>query len=189
MDPMNGVSRPRTLSSSIEAGPGRVALTVAILVGIGALLASARIGSHLHLHLPGHQGLIRVAVMMIAARIAGVPFAATIMAAGAGAVAWYSPDHGVDPTGPLVYLLAAAVIDFSYRFAPQWRANAAFLGLVGAAANAMKPLSLWVIAAASGAQFESLEHGLSYPLLMHIAFGIGAGLTAWGLVLAAARKR
>lgn len=189
MDPMSGASRPRTLSSSFEAAPGRFALTVMILIGIGALLASVQISMKLPLHLPGHQGLIRIAILMVAARMAGIPWAASIMAGGAGAVAWYSPDHGVDPTGPLVYLLAAAMIDLLYRFAPQKRTNAAFLGLVGAAANATKPLLLWVFAAATGAHFGSLAHGLAYPLAMHLAFGLGAGLSAWGLLRATAHKR
>lgn len=179
MDPTIGISRPKTSSSSIEAAP--IALTVLILVGSGALLASLRIGSHLHLHLPGHQGLIHIAAMMLAARLCGLPWAASIMASGAGIVAAVSPTHGFDPTGPLTYVLSGLTIDIGDRLAPRWRTSPIFMALVGAAANATKPLALSLIAAASALQFDSLAHGLAYPLLMHIAFGCGAGVSAWVL--------
>lgn len=179
MRPMTGISQPKTSSSNIEAAP--IAVTILILIGLGALLASLRLGSHLHLHLPGHQGLIRIAAMMLAARVCRLPWAATIMASGAGVVAAISPTHGFDPTGPLAYVLSALVIDFSNRLAPQRQTNLFFMAVVGAAANATKPLSLSIISAVGGLQFESLVHGLAYPLAMHLVFGLGAGVSAWML--------
>ncbi len=160
-----------------------------VLLGLGALLGAARIGSHLHLHLPGHQGLIRVAALMVAARVFRVPWAATIMASGAGVMASFSPAHGLDTTALLSFLLCALAIDFADRAAPHWQTNVVFLGVVGALANATKPLALWLIKAVTGFPFDSLDHGLAYPVATHLAFGLAGGITAWGVLLMLPRKR
>lgn len=181
MDPMIGVSPRKRSSSAIKAAPSPAAAAILVLLGSGALLAALRIGSHMHLHMPGHQGLIRVAALMLAVRVTGLPWAATIMATGAAAVAGLSPAQGFDPTGSLEYLLCGLVIDSSNRLVPQRQLHPIFMAAVGAAANATKPLALWIIAAIGGFSFESLEHGLAFPLAMHLAFGAGAGIGAWML--------
>lgn len=177
MEPTSGISRPKTSSRSFETG-APTAFPVLILLMSGALLGASRIGSHLHLHLPGHQGLITVAAFMAAASLSRLPWSATIVGAGASAGAAIQLVQGLSFTAPLAYLLCGLTIDIAFRAAPQWRNNLLFLGLVGAAANATKPLALWSIAAASGTAFESLEHGLAYPLVSHLAFGFGGGIAA-----------
>lgn len=177
---MNGIWHRNTSSKAIE--PRAAALAFLLLFTIGAVLAYSRIGAGWNLHLPGHQGLIRVAIMLIAARGFGLPWSATTVAAGAGTVDWYLPAHALDPFTPLTYFLCGAVIDLGLRFAPRWRGNAFFLGAVGAAANGSKPLFLWLVAAASGIEFGSIAHGLAYPLFSHLAFGLGAGAAVAGLI-------
>jgi len=189
MDPTSGISRPKRSSSAIEAAPAFSPVSVLLLLGLGALLGAANIGSRLHLHVPGHQGLIRVTALMAAARILRVPWAATIMASGAGVMASFTPGQGADPMALFAYLLAGLTIDLAWRAAPQWQENALFLALVGAAANAVKPLALWLIAIVTGVSSHALAHGLAYPLAMHLAFGLGGGLAAWGLSRALARPR
>jgi hypothetical protein len=49
-------------------------------------------------------------------------------------------------------------------------------------------LTLWLIAAASGIEFDSLGHGLAYPFFSHLAFGIAAGFTAAGMIAVLTRK-
>lgn len=176
---MNGIWRPKTSLKATEPGIAAAA-AVLVLLTIGAMLAYSRIGAGLHLHLPGHQGLIRVAVMLIAARGFGLPWSATTIAAGAGAVDWVMPAHALDPITPLAYFLCGLAIDLSLRFWPELRGRAVFLAAVGAAANASKPLMLWLIAGLSGLQFDSIAHGFAYPLLSHLAFGMGAGFIAAG---------
>ena len=182
---MNGIWHRNTSSRATEP---RLAAAILILFTIGAMLAYSRIGGGLHLHLPGHQGLIRVAVMLIAARGFGLPWSATTIAAGAGAVDWYLPAHALDPITPLAYFLCGLVIDLSLRLWPELRGKAAFLAVVGAAANASKPLMIWSLAAVSGLQFDSIAHGLAYPFFSHLAFGMGAGLIAAGAIQVLKRR-
>lgn len=184
---MNGIWR-RSASSKATEPQSAAALAVLILLTIGAMLAYSRIGAGWHLHLPGHQGLIRITVMLLAARGFGLPWSATTIAAGAGTVDWYMPAHALDPVTPLGYFLCGLVIDLSLRAAPAWRGHAVFLAAVGAAASVSKPLTLWLIAAVSNLEFTSLSHGLAYPLMSHLAFGMGAGLFAAGLISVLTRR-
>lgn len=188
MPDMNGIWRRKTSSKVIDP---QVATAVAVLtlLSIGALLAFSRIGGGLHLHMPGHQGLFRIVIMMVAARAFGLPWGATMIAAGASAVDWYLPAHALDPVTPIGYFLCGIVIDLGFRLAPQWRGNAIYLATVGAVANASKPFTLWLAAAAGGIQFDWLHNGLAYPFFSHLAFGIGAGLAAAGLIRVLTRRR
>lgn len=183
---MNGIWHPKTSSRAIE--PGAAAAAVLILFTVGAALVYSRIGDGLHLGLPGHQGLIRVAIMLIAARGFGLPWSATAVAAGAGTAAWYSPAGGFDPVALPAFLLCGLVIDLSLRAAPAWRGSPFFLAAVGAAANVTKPLMLWSIAAVAGIEFKPIALGLAYPLLTYLAFGAGAGLIAAGTIRMLTRR-
>jgi len=147
---------------------------------LGILLAASHLISRGSLHLPGHHGVVDMAILLAARQIMRHPWSATLASIAAAGFA-VIPGTGFGSSAPLLYLLPGLVVDLGYRFAPQWRTSILFLTALAALGYGAKPLGRWLIAAVSDAHFGSLAHGLAYPLFSHLVFGLLGGLVAaWG---------
>ena len=180
MQESTGVSHPRSLSSAIEPLPEGRLREVALLFGVGVLLAASHMMSRGALHIPGCHGVVDMAILVAARQIMRHPWSATLVSIAAAGFA-VIPGTGFGSTAPLFYVLPGLVVDVGYRLAPQWRTSLLFLATLAALGYGMRPLGRWLIAAASDAHFGSLAHGLAYPLFSHLVFGFLGGLVAaWG---------
>lgn len=180
MQESTGVSHPRSLSSAIEPFLRSRGGEIALLFGVGVLLAASHMISRGALHIPGYHGVVDMAVLLAARQIMRHPWSATLVSIAAAGFAMV-PGTGFGATAALFYVLPGLVVDLGYRFAPQWRTSLSFLAILAALAYGTRPLGRWLVAAASDAHFGSLAHGLAYPLFSHLVFGFLGGLVAvWG---------
>lgn len=172
-----GVLFQERSSSVTETGARSGFGEIAILLGLGVLLAASHGLLHQKLHLPGHHGAIVLAALLIARRYASHPWAATVACAGAAASA-FAPMMGLSPATALFFLLPGPIVDIAHRVVPVRAGTVFFLTVLAAAANGVKPISAWLIAALTPIHFGSLAHGLAYPLASHLFFGACGGLLA-----------
>lgn len=190
MQQSTGALRPRISSNATRplwlSGPSGVAL----LLGLGVLLALSHslLRAPDHLHLPGHHGVIEIALLLGACMVARGRWSASVVAIGAAATSMV-PGFEAGGATAAFYLLCGLTVDLGYRAVPDARRGVLALMLIGAAANAVRPLARWLIMAAGGAQFESLSHGLAWPLWSHAAFGVIGAMVAVGAAQLIARRR
>ena len=112
-----GESRQRISSGSIE----HAGVAALFCVFTGAISIGINVAFHIPLHMPGHQGLTQMALLVIAAVVTRRPWAATLSGLSSAALAL--PAFGLDPLAPSLYLLSGVVIDVLV-FAGRGLANA-----------------------------------------------------------------
>lgn len=82
-----------------------------ILFGAGIAAALLHAAVRIPLHLPGHQGVALMAILMLARLASPYRWAATVASLGAAAAAPLLGFH--DPLAPLAYLLPGLVLDLA----------------------------------------------------------------------------
>lgn len=150
------------------------------LLALGAAAAALAAAFRWPLHVPGHQGLTWMAVLMFARCAWPRPWGATLCAAGAMAAASVPFLHGHDPLVPVYYLTTGMGVDLLMQLPARLRGRLGTLGLIAAAAFATKPIIQWYLAAhLKGVQGSAL-FAFSHVLAAHAVFGFVGGLAgAW----------
>lgn len=146
------------------------------------------------LHIPGHQGMMWMAMVMIGRTTSRYRWAALVTAGGAAATAMLPMWGGGDPFRWLMYLAAGASIDLFYSAFPRYRSTLWLLVIVGGLAHMTKPILRVPISSLTGIPYGSLLWGVAYPAFTHFTFGAigalaGAGALFGGRWLTAQRSR
>jgi hypothetical protein len=192
---LSGAWQPKTSSSVIEAhrnldagagAAGEAAFTL-FLLSLGVLIVVLHASFHWPLHLPGHHGLEAMSLMMLGRGLTRRPWAATIVAAGAGAATFIPAFAPNDLASSWQYLLIGVTLDAIFRVGAGWRRSALFLATIAALAYAAKPLSKWLLLGSFNFHFGSLRDGLLMPLSAHLAFGFAGGLIGAWMAIATRR--
>ncbi|HKJ08877.1 MAG TPA: hypothetical protein VKA76_07315 [Gammaproteobacteria bacterium] len=172
-----GALHPSPSSKPTDRAPARGLLPVLALGAGAALLAGA---FRWPLHVPGHQGLTLMAMLMFARCAWPRRWGATVFALGAMAVASTPLVHGHDPLVPLYYLTVGIAVDLLMGMPARLRRHGAVLGLVGALAYATKALLQWSLALRLGTVHAFAAFPFAHVLLAHLLFGfVGALVGAW----------
>ncbi len=153
------------------------------LLGLGGLVVVMHARFRWPLRLPGHHGLEFIALLVIGRLSVQTRWASTVSGLGAAGLSLLPVWGFGDPFRWLIYLLPAVLIDLAYNRAKTWGNKVWFLTLLGGLAYAAKPLVRVVIAALSGWPYPSLIKGLTYPLTIHLLYGMAGGLVGAMVVL------
>ena len=138
---------------------------------------------------PGHQGAIWIAMLVVGRGTSGLPWAGVTSSIGAAATAML-PFWGFgDPFRWLAYLLAGTAVDLTFLLSRRWRLRLWILIPLGGLAHATKPVLRAWITSATGWPYESVLAGLAYPTLSHAAFGMLGAAVGVALVTSRARRR
>jgi hypothetical protein len=135
------------------------------------------------LHLPGHRGLLWLGLLVavrLAAGRAGPALAVGAASAGLTAGLALSPDG---PLGALPYLLGGAALDGA-GLLPGVRGRAWALAILAAPIHLVALLIPVSRSLLVGVDAAALAQGLTTVALLHLAFGLGAGLLGWALAAA-----
>lgn len=166
------------------------AAMVLLLLGAGVIGAAAHQTFDLSLGIPGHQGLVWMALLAFVRGTSPLRWAATITAFGALTASVLPAFGGHGPLTGWHYLLTGIGLDLAFALCGRRLPAVPVIAVGAALAFALKPVSKWLLAAAFDFQFGSIVHGLGYPLFTHLAFGLAGGMvgaSAAALVHRAAR--
>jgi ABC-type thiamin/hydroxymethylpyrimidine transport system permease subunit len=180
-----------TSESEPAAAPARTASFSTfewLLLGtFAALLLVARIALHLPIKVPGHSGVVWMALLVVARAAVPKPGAATATGTLAGLVAMLV---GVGDRGALATLLGSAAaglgVDAVYGASTRqpWILQCALAGLAG---NVAKLAAKIVLEMATGIPAGFVVLGRIPALLTHAVFGIAGGLIGFLVVRALQR--
>ena len=144
-----------------------------LLLGAGIAAALLHAAARFPLHLPGHQGVAWMAILMLARLASPYRWAATVAALGAAAVAPFLGFH--DPLAPLAYLLPGLVLDLSALLSSR---NLGVMALGAAVGYTAHPLLDWAALAAFGAHLGPAGPAFGAHFLFGLA-GALLGLALW----------
>ena len=143
-----------------------------VLFSLGIAAALIHAATRFPLHLPGHQGIEWMALLMLARMASRYRWAATVAAAGAAAVAPFLGFH--DPLTSVAYLLPGVILDLAAFVS----AGNLVVMVAGAALGyTAHPVLDWLLLQATGTQFGPAQAAFA----AHLMFGLLGALLGAGL--------
>ena len=182
MTDANGLTQTqsRFIPNLWENTKARALLQVLFLIGMGALAAAAKSYLGLPLHIPGHDALFWMGVIIAGRAFVRRDGAATLM--GASMAVWGVP-MGINHTFMSNFWLYGAsglAIDIVARIPRVSIRNPFSAVLCGTVANTVNFGFILVPTLISGVVKNFLLLGTAKSELYHLVFGAGAGLLGWG---------
>jgi len=173
---------PKSISSAF---PNKLLGTVAevlFLVVIGMVAIALHSKLRIPMQLPGRQGILYLAIVVIGRGMSRYPFAGTLISAGSAALL-VTPWLGFhEPLMPVVYVCIGILLDL---FCFLWSILIpGFLSVSLACAMAWMciPLIRFLLTLLTGITFSSFRHGLAWPVCTHFVFGFAGGLLGMALL-------
>lgn len=182
---------PRGTSSSVIDASAPLSWTRALLLcAAGAAAAVLHSATRGHLHLPGHQGLVWMALLGLVRVSTGASWGASVTGVGAGAAAALPFLGFHEPLSITAYVVSGLAFDALVSITPASRTRSLRIGALAAVAFATKPLLQGLATVGLGWRTPVSTHGLMYPLTLHLVFGFAGGfIGAWLWQRIAAARR
>ncbi|MBT5530882.1 MAG: hypothetical protein HOA61_18130 [Bacteroidetes bacterium] len=170
-------------SQSISLGQSRsysILLEVLMLLGLGMLGIVLHARLRLGLGIPGHHGVIFMALILAGRTSSKLPWAASISSLGVASLLFFPILGFKDPFIALIYLLPGLTLDIFYRN-QLLKTKMWYLVLIGGLAYMSIPLSRLFLHFSLHIPYMSFRHGYLTPILTHFMFGGLGSLTALGI--------
>jgi hypothetical protein len=184
---MNTELSPKTSSKSLALDLSKNIAEILLLIGIGMIGVLLHAKFRVPLKLPGHHGLIYMALLITGRLLSKKPYASSLSSVGAAVMLMF-PLGFKDPFMPLIYLLPGLILDLGTRFGHKKNMNMFLLALVCGLSYMTIPISRIIISTFTGFPYGSLLNGFLWPLVTHFIFGAAGGLAGTALVRAFRKK-
>lgn len=179
---MNSKSYQESISKTFRV---KLALKIAeilllILIGVVGVLLHAKF--RIPLKLPGHWGLVYMALLLSGRMFSNIKFAGSLSSIGASLMLLF-PLGFKDPLMPLLFLIPGFLIDIYHNafIKIKIKINFILLGIVCGLAYATIPALRIVFSLTTGWFYGSFVNGYIYPLVLHFVFGALGGMVAMGI--------
>lgn len=179
---MNGQTSPKTSSGlfPLSISSGLVRYILLFLIGAVAMVIHARL--RLHLGIPGHQGLIYMALLVGASSVLQTRFSGLAFAAGSSAILAFGILGFSNPFVFAEYLFVGMVADILMSISKSSNYKVLFILMVGALGYGMIPVIRLVTTAVTGFPYGSfVKFGFGITLLSHIGFGMTGAISGFGI--------
>ncbi len=165
----------RAFQTKIAANVAEIVLLT--LIGAVGVLLHARF--RFPMHLPGHWGIVFMALLFSGRLFSQKKYASSLSSLGA-AFMLLLPLGFRDPFMPVMYMLPGLLLDVFYAVFKSKNHHFIFVGLLSGIAYVSIPFIRMIISLATGMFYGSFVGGFVYPLIMHFVFGALGGLIALG---------
>jgi len=155
-----------------------VAAEALFLILLGVVGVALHAYLRLPIKVPGHNGLLWIALLMVGRLVSQRRWAASISSTSAAAISLLPVMGFKDPLDTITLLIPGVVIDLAFLISPRLLASLVALALVGAFAHATKPIAKLIVSAGTGFPYPSLIAGILYPLSLHALFGAAGAILA-----------
>lgn len=183
---MIGSSYPKTISKASPVSTFYSIAEIILLSLIGALGVLMHAYLRFPMNLPGHIGLLYMALLFGGRLISKKPYASSLSSLGAAFMLLF-PLGFHDPFLPVIYFVPGLVIDLAYKYSDRMFVKIAFAGI----AYAMIPLIRLLITLTTGFVYGSfIKHGIAITIISHFAFALaGASIALCAVVLFKKEKK
>jgi len=185
---MDGRSSPKTISKAFPVKLLSELTEFILLAGIGAAGVLLHVYLRIPLKLPGHHGIIYMALLLSGKLISRKSYASSLSSIGAATMLLLHLGFH-DPFIPVIYLFPGFIIDLLYNNFRKINFNIFFLAIICGLAYMTIPITRAVITLVTGFPFGSFVTGFLYPIVMHFIFGFAGGLIPAGINLFSKKKK
>ena len=155
-----------------------IEILIPFVLGVAAIIAHARFRTHLGI--PGNQGLVFMALLLIARKTSKIKWSSLIFSAGVCSML-YIPFLGfTDPFVALVYLWPGIIFDLFYVPRPNWQFKIWFIAIIGGLSYSTIPASRLVLGIFTGIMHKSVMTGFGLTFLSFFVFGMIGSLLGFG---------
>lgn len=176
---MNGSSSQKTISKASPVSISYNILEIILLSSIGAMGVLMHAYLRFPMNIPGHMGLVYMAILFTGRLISKKPYASSLSSIGAAFMLLF-PLGFHDPFLPLIYFIPGLVVDIAYKYSGKMVVKILFAGI----AYAMIPLVRLLITTTTGFVYGSIvKHGFVVPVISHFAFAFAGAAIALSAVL------
>jgi len=176
---MNGELHQKNTSKAFQIDKALVIeMLIPFVLGIVAITMHARF--KMHLGIPGHQGLIFMALLLIARKTSKIKWSSLFFAAGVGSML-YLPFLGFnDPFVAFVYLWPGILFDLLFVPNSDKQSKIWFIALLGGFAYSTIPISRFILGLITGIMHKSVSMGFGLTYISFFAFGLIGSLVGLG---------
>jgi len=164
---------PNKLAASIAEGT--------LLIMLGAFAALLHSWLRVPLHLPGRQGLIFMAIIIVGKSLSEFRFASSLSCLSAAGILWINFLGFHDIFMPLNYLILGFVLDVLFLL-PLKKPFIFIISLFGGLAWMVLPLLKLIEMQLTGIPEGAFATGLLYPFATHFLFGFCGVLLGFSMV-------
>lgn len=178
---MDGKSYQKTIS---KAYPISIITRVAefiMLALIGAIGVLIHAYLRIPLKLPGHHGVIYMAILISGKLLSKKSYACSLSGIGAAAML-LMPLGFKDPFIPVIYLFPGFIVDLLYYWFKNESAKMIYTAIFCGTAYMIIPEIRLVISLFTGIIYGSFITGFLYPFLTHFIFGFAGGIIGSGAI-------
>ena len=176
----NGKSFLKTISSEYPNSISIELLQYALLFMFGVLATTLHAYLRVPLGIPGHNGLIFMAVMVFGRSFINKPMSGLVSCLGASTVLYLNVIGMKDPYIYFPYLAMGVVFDLLgiIYVSEKWRFL--LVGIVAGVAFTCIPFFRYIVQSAGIYAYGSLlKHGLAVTVISHFAFAFGGGVLGY----------
>jgi hypothetical protein len=174
---MNTQLSQKTSSRTFQTNISLSILEIVLLTLIGAVGVLLHGRYRFPLHIPGHWGIVFMALLFSGRLYSQKKYASSLSSIGA-AFMLLLPLGFKDPFMPVMYMLPGLLLDIFYFIFKSKNHHFIFVGLLSGIAYMTIPLIRMIISLVTGLFYGSFAGGFIYPLIMHFVFGAAGGLIA-----------
>ncbi len=176
---MNTQLSQKTISKAYPTKTLQSILEIILLIGIGAVGVLLHAKFRMPLRMPGHWGIVFMALLFSGRLFSKKPYAASLSSIGAVSMLLL-PLGFKDPLMPVLYVFPGYIVDFLYYFFKNRSHKVIFFALTTGLAYMTIPVLRIIITVFTGYIYGSFITGYFYPIIMHFIFGATGGLIAMG---------
>jgi len=177
---MDGKSSQKTISRAFPINVSKQVVEFMLLASIGAIGVLIHAYLRTPLKIPGHHGVIYMALILSGKLISKKNFAGSLSGIGAAAMLLL-PLGFKDPFIPVIYFFPGLIVDILFYNFRKLQPNVFFLAIICGLGYTMIPLTRIVISLFTGFPYGAFATGLAYPLFLHFVFGFAGGLIPAGI--------
>jgi hypothetical protein len=175
MEKSHGGSLTSQLSRLYRTSAATETLFLVLLGVIGVTLHAYL---RLPIKVPGHNGLLWIALLMVGRLVSRRRWAASISSTSAAAISMLTVMGFKDPLDTITLMIPGIVIDLGFLVSPRLVVSLLGVALLGAFAHATKPVAKLLVSLGTGFPYPSLFAGMLYPLSLHALFGAAGAILA-----------
>jgi hypothetical protein len=176
---MSGEPHQKSISKAFPINRDLIIeLFIPFILGIIAITAHARF--KMHLGIPGHHGLIFMALLLIARKTSRIKWSSLLFSIGVGSML-YIPFLGFnDPFVLFVYIWPGILFDLFYVPNTDKQPKLWFIAIIGGIAYSTIPFSRYIIGLLTGLIHKSVFTGMLMPFFSFFLFGLSGALLGFG---------
>ena len=188
MNYTNGKMLQRSISKVFPNKITADLIEVLLLLLLGAIAITLHAKLRIPMHLPGRQGVLFIAILIIGRSSSRFSFATSLCCLGASSLLFFNAFGIAKPFEPFIYLMFGVVMDILIGVASKIKYNIWTVSLACGLSWMTITILKFLFSIIFHYPENSLAAGIIYPLATHLIFGFAGGMLGFSILKIFSKK-